>query len=348
MSWIAAALVVGIHVCNWKGSTTWIAQYLQMVVVSSFLDLAVPYFFLASGYFLARHMDEAGWWRSSLRRRMTTLVVPFLIFSTMSLLIEGVEAVYRDPSAVSMEWLLTSYGLNPCAFPSHDVLWFVRAVLFFVVVSPVFKALVDRCPRVTLTLLGLIALVHSPFVFGADAAPWSRFFKYTCAPNGLFFFVLGIAACRIGIPDRLVAWYEGRGAAVALWGSVAAVMGLRAALFICHDAGVSVRWAGVLLTEISIPVTMAALFRIMPSREWPWAWTSFAVFVVHTYILAVAQMAGLPPASLNIGLFVAYVVGISAVTTFAAYWLREYVPKVAAVLLGGRVGSPRPKRDAVP
>ena len=43
-----------------------------------FCCLAVPFFFMVSGYFPARHFDETGWWIRETGMRMQSLPVPYL------------------------------------------------------------------------------------------------------------------------------------------------------------------------------------------------------------------------------------------------------------------------------
>ena len=42
--------------------------------------LAVPFFFAVSGYFLSRHFDERGWWLRETGKRVTSLLLPYLLW----------------------------------------------------------------------------------------------------------------------------------------------------------------------------------------------------------------------------------------------------------------------------
>ena len=42
--------------------------------------IAVPFFFLASGYFLAGHLDEDGWYGRKVKKRVFSLVIPLLLW----------------------------------------------------------------------------------------------------------------------------------------------------------------------------------------------------------------------------------------------------------------------------
>ena len=59
---IAAAMVVGIHVCNSRSVGTLMWWWDQLLHYGLFL-VAVPFFFVCSGYFLCRHyadLEKAG------------------------------------------------------------------------------------------------------------------------------------------------------------------------------------------------------------------------------------------------------------------------------------------------
>lgn len=45
--------------------------------------LAVPFFFVVSGYFLSRHFGEPGWWRKETAKRLMSLAVPYLVWGAI-------------------------------------------------------------------------------------------------------------------------------------------------------------------------------------------------------------------------------------------------------------------------
>lgn len=80
MALLCAMLVVVIHfhLDPIKGTTIW---YVNTILVRAIASIAVPFFFLASGYFLAAHCGEQGWWGRALKRRVVSLLIPYLFWN---------------------------------------------------------------------------------------------------------------------------------------------------------------------------------------------------------------------------------------------------------------------------
>ena len=49
--------------------------------------IAVPYFFVAAGFFVAGHVYEDGWYKREVHKRVSTLVVPYLLWVCIGLVI---------------------------------------------------------------------------------------------------------------------------------------------------------------------------------------------------------------------------------------------------------------------
>ena len=51
------------------------------ILGGTFSDANVYNFFWLSGFFLGRHQNEQGWWRSALVKRVSTLIVPYVLWN---------------------------------------------------------------------------------------------------------------------------------------------------------------------------------------------------------------------------------------------------------------------------
>lgn len=80
MSIMCAFLVVVIHcTSNFNVSNC----FVRMFIYDGVCRIAVPFFFFASGFFLAAHFGENYWWGKEIAKRIRTLFVPYLICVTL-------------------------------------------------------------------------------------------------------------------------------------------------------------------------------------------------------------------------------------------------------------------------
>lgn len=91
MSFVCAVLIVYLHTgCAAKNE---IALGLLHKTISSLCRIAIPWFFFASGFFLAKHIGEKGWWHNAIRKRIRTLLVPFWIWGAAIFLVHVLIAL---------------------------------------------------------------------------------------------------------------------------------------------------------------------------------------------------------------------------------------------------------------
>lgn len=129
MALLCAVLVVSIHLMRIVPfeSGAWWFFALGSETISR---MAVPFFFVCSGFFLAAHYGEKGWYSTALIKRFRTIVIPyFIFFSAFYLAQKGIVIVSN---------LL--HHRHVCLFALFDV----RSLLIFVVLSPVLLWLISR------------------------------------------------------------------------------------------------------------------------------------------------------------------------------------------------------------
>ena len=87
----------------------------------------------------------------------------------------------------------------------------------------------------------------------------------------------------------------------------------------------------------SPPVSWRSLPRCGRLARLPWAWTSFAVFVLHTYVTSAMRIGAALPPAYSCGYYVC-VIGFAVGVPMGVAWvLNEYAKPLASVLFGGRV-----------
>ena len=109
--------------------------------------LAVPVFFLVSGYlfFLGSSFDFTIY-RSKLKKRIRTLLVPYLIWNTSLLLVKLLPVVFpvmsgiwlcEFPGCISLRSILSAYwNFNSTGYPIVVPLWFLRDLIVVSLFSP--------------------------------------------------------------------------------------------------------------------------------------------------------------------------------------------------------------------
>ena len=136
-------------------------------------QIAVPTFFLISGFLFYQHLQEWNWnvWKGKILRRVHTLVIPYLIWNIIRYLFniittgyhvyhhEGFQAVclwLKENTQPLMFWVM--YGPTYPA-PIHVPFWFIRDLIVMVVLTPFFYPLIKN-KAVRRCLLGLLLVCY--------------------------------------------------------------------------------------------------------------------------------------------------------------------------------------------
>ena len=147
MGLVCSCLVVLLHVSQQIHVRGFGADALQYCSGHGLGRCAVPFFFIASGFFLAGHMHDHGWWRRECVKRLRTLFAPYLFWNVFHWgfmhLLRIVAGFVGIAFASNIGWKL-NLGLNPLDTPQHPHLWFLRTLMISVLISPVFVLLKRR------------------------------------------------------------------------------------------------------------------------------------------------------------------------------------------------------------
>lgn len=178
MSFVCAVLVVFMHVGSPipVGSFPWffIEPFHEILG-----DMAVPFFFMASGFFLAGHMEEPGWYLREMKKRFRTLLIPYVLWSLLF-------AVYLMPIAILANlhahrawcwnlgfpgWIKT-FGLDFLQNPLLSPFWFLRWLICLCLASPLLHGFVKKTGKWGLAAAYAFAVLKSADISWMNPASW--------------------------------------------------------------------------------------------------------------------------------------------------------------------------------
>ena len=189
MSFVCAVLIVVLHTFAGRLDCP-IERIAGNMIQDGICRIAIPWFFLAAGFFLAGHMTENGWWQREVLKRVRSLLVPFWIWSLVIFAVYLFFAVaiklahyeYHGPQAfdwLSFDGLMMLLGVHP--WKTMPTMWFLRTLFVFVLLSPVIYAIRNYAVYIFFVTYVVMSYldIEIPSVFEL---------------RGVFYFSLGIRA----------------------------------------------------------------------------------------------------------------------------------------------------------
>ena len=180
---------------------TWY-QYVSQVVSFVLGDVAVPMFFLFSGYYM--FAKPKAWcakaiYVAEMKKRWGTLILPYVVWCTLSLLVDqGMLLAKGEP----LPWTDLGVSLSRLGYtflwgPENYPLWYVRDLIILAFLAPVVDWVSRRAPWFVL----LVFLLYL-----GDCLPWS-----IPSPRGVIYVMLGaVLGSRqidmVAIAERGKAW----------------------------------------------------------------------------------------------------------------------------------------------
>lgn len=330
MSVFCAVLVLLIHIERSSEcvSVNW--------VTGTISQIGVPFFFAISGFLLLNRYGIEGWYRTALRKRISSLLIPFLCLNIcwfpFKYAIHYIGYAYfgADHSNYTMVFSFVNFlrAFSPIAVygsPCIGPLWYVRALMWLVLFSPIVAYCVCRTKKACLlTLLGLLGLwvLQVYGVFGGMIASERASLDYSF--RCLFYFAFGMSV-------RKWNWHEVK----TILGFVAFVIGV-GCLVVDHVSPQAV------IGIIGVFLTIIGVWSIMPSCEIPSFLTKncFVVYALHTVLIYLGHVVLKALGWLelfNSGVCV-WVLAIFylALCCVIGSCVRKYMPKLALIFFGGR------------
>ena len=329
MGVVCAMLVVALHASMNEevGTATW---FVDRFVNDGLGRAAVPFFFVASGFFLAKHVGEPKWWAAAVRKRVKTLLVPHLFWNLLWILLPVVREFFKGLShgAISVpavHWPSPADWWGVLRPPPLGPTWYITTLFGFVLLSPLFVTLVRRCAPAALLSA---ATLHVAF-YRQDLALWGTGRWLTQSVfnlEGIVFFLIGldIALNKRKRPSRM------QGNFLITLAFVATVVRMYAEAVNCPFLFDHARL-------FVIPGFLILLWRIVPSTQWPkWLVASaFPLYLVHYFAIDTLHRAICPHLSglLLYGSKIGLAITISIAIGLA---MRRVSGRLAALAFGGR------------
>jgi Acyltransferase family len=181
----------------------WGCRWLLETVFNDMARVAVPLYFIFSGYLLFLRSGEGGWrWREAVAQRLARMVGPYLFWNSLFLTVmsvgrwvPGVQKYFSGRSPAMGDQTVQGFvdqWLGITGHPADVPLWYLRDLACLLIVSGLIAAVLRwlRGPRV---------LVYFAAVIGLDFA-LHRF--HTRLPSDLFWFSCGCwCGLQGGIPE---------------------------------------------------------------------------------------------------------------------------------------------------
>ena len=336
VGFICACLVVLIHVPALENGF-WLNDFVFKWIKTGMCGVAVPTFFIISGFLLGRHVYEENWYRDAIRKRVKSLVVPFfalnMLWYPVKYSIHKVGVMYfgADGSNHVMDFTVQNflYFAGFCPWGGNAVvgLWYVRVLFYLVLVSPVLVWFIRKGVGVAsvflLSLLGLMCLQASAGnCYGACT--------FTFNLKWPLFFSIGIA-CAMYAPKNLPKFVTIASIPLAVF-----------MLIIFKQEPFSDASLSSLFEFVATLLISLALWGNVSTKKWSVHLTgnSFPIFVLHSMILYLLPIpmkaAGVwDKVLIKVGFLPIWGLTIILAIVISEF-LKKYLPRFSMVLFGGR------------
>ena len=171
---ILLAFIIFSHNNSSAINNTTLSYYTKMLFSEILMRMAVPLFFLISGFLLFRKPEDYG---KMLKKKAKTLLVPYLLWNiiVIAMFWVGQNAPYisryftDENNLISQytlfRWLDAFLGLNYHGYPAAYQLWFIRDLMVLTLLYPMWRWLLQRFPVALFAVLISLWLLEWRFVF---------------------------------------------------------------------------------------------------------------------------------------------------------------------------------------
>lgn len=345
ISFILMVLVVFIHSYNvgikYNSEIVYKDQYinlfLQNIVSKGFAIIAVPLFFIISGYLLFLNLKNGklNTFLPKFKKRVKTLIIPYLFWSLYGLifiyLLQSLpfSRPYFNNQLIeeySLIRILKTIFINPVPYQ----LWFIRDLIILIILSPLLYRLIKSFKLFILIFFLLTWLFEFNFFIFSNEA--------------LFFFTLGLYFALNGISLNQPILKVFSAPLIFLWITIVLIK----TLLILFQF--EIEWIITALTKLSVLIGVLSIWGaydyifentdISKNKIFPIFQYSFFLYVTHEPLLSISRkslqnLLGPSEISSITAYFLAPIITIS-VSIIIAYILKKNIPKFYYIITGGR------------
>ena len=348
VSFILSIVVLVIHALNYNiygvGIGGEFFRGVQSFFAEDFPKFAVPLFFIISGFLFFFTANSLNSVFVKMKKRVFTLLIPFLIWNTVYTLIILVgfnlpflSDFVHEEAVGGITFTKILKGVFLADYSGH--LWFVQSQIFYITLTPIFFYM-RKNQVVKYSFLGLFAVINIVHRLGLTGMPFdivnntvSFFGKFYADIHNLFFFYLGI--CLVDCK-----WFYNWQKQNSIVSAISLVLLFAFAIlskilrndffqidFITLYPMIALAWiaSDLFVTEKTLKIEKI----------------SFFIYCTHYILQMILKrityiLLGNNVFSLVVGYFIVSIALTLAIIIGMALFLNKYLPKVFKVISGGR------------
>lgn len=347
VSLICASLVVLLHAYDQQltvedNPSAW---YFGKFLSGGLCSIAVPFFFIVSGFLLAKQHDGGMAYGDLVKRRLRSLGIPYVIWCFLYAMTYMLFTIWGNKMAGrplntntclalplgSWENPFRVFGFDMTGFPAAGHLWYIRNLLLLAVVSPLLLS-VMKCKRTGWCAVAVAAVPY--FCHFMIPQPLWQFFESGFSFRGLLFFMIGIQLARFPLTWRP---------------NLLASIGVCLVWFVLAwpwEMNESIIFIVFHLSYIVGCVALWSIYDFLPWREklesWHGVHYSFFIYASHYAILNMlfcqkaCNLIKRHIIDSDLLIYVARFVVPLIIAIVLAYVLERFIPKLYRALTGGR------------
>lgn len=338
---VAACLVVFIHLPIDNVNL----PILKGLLSCGISQAMVPIFFFISGLFAAVGLEKYGW-KTLLRKKIFTLVIPYLLLNSLVFGFACIELLCGQRygftpriTNISMHSFLIAQGFAKTRWAILYPLWYVRCLASFFVLAPLLGYFIFRSRRSAYVVFGTLMGLEVAYFSLSLNREILHLVSYWFSLHGLYCFAAGmIFSCHFGfLTSSLLSssnyrWLSAR--RFVFLGGSGIVLALLGFYFLpCLVTRVVQDYVS---HYILLPLVGVSLYLVVPRTRFPvfLLRNTFGIYVLHAIVIHYLSLIGFrinSPMS-YFGFWFATV----AISLLISELMHRCLPKSTSILFGGR------------